>query len=319
MRVRNTIRAIAIGLLGGLCGFSVALLPMVRVAPNSPTIAFIPRTSGTNFTEAMHRGAQQAARDAGYHLYWNASTREDDVDRQILLASTAVEKGAKAIILGPTNDLALITTINQFVSRKIPTVIVQADLPMPSGPYLTSVSPDQIEFGRLAANRIADKIGGTGEVAIIGLDRGAPETTSRSRSFIEVMAGHPNVKVVIRQRGSSQIQEAEQNAREILDAFPRIKAIFAVSASATEGTILALQQLGGTRAITLVGCDRDLFLADDLSLGSIDSLVVSDGYQIGYLAAKAAIAGVKGEPLPRPQHVKAMLLTRNNMQNYNFR
>jgi ribose transport system substrate-binding protein len=199
----RTIRPFAAIVMGGFCGSLLVLLPAVRTAPSPPVIAFIPRTTGTNFTEDMHRGALAAARSAGYQIYWNAPTREDDLDRQILIAENAMHRGAKALILGPTNVWGATTMVDNLVARKVPVVLVQTEAPMPTGPYLTSVTPDQSQFGRLAAERIARVTGGTGEVAIIGLDRGTPETLARAQSFMEAIATHPKIEVVTQSPGSA--------------------------------------------------------------------------------------------------------------------
>jgi len=107
--------------------------------------------------------------------------------------------------------------------------------------------------------------------------------------------------------------EAEQSTRELVSAYPRLKAIFAVSADATQGAMLALQDADTHHAIALIGSDRDLFLAANLQEGKLDSLVTSDGYRIGFLAVQAALIGVRGGPLPPPEQVGVKLLTRRNL------
>ena len=300
-------------LLGAFSGLLLGAFPSLQSRSRPPEITFIPRTSGTLPTEAMHRGANRAAREAGFRLYWNAPTREDDVDRQILLMSSALHSDTKGLILGPTNGLALTSKINEFVARRIPIVVVQTDTPIPAGPYMTSVAPDQSEVSRLAAKRIFSVLGAGGEVAILGIDRTAPETLERSRSFVTYMSSHPAVKIVAQQRGTSLVPEAEQNAGEVLDRFPRLKALFAVSATATEGAILAIQRRGLGHRVVLVGCDDYLFLLSDLRAGRVDSLVISDSDQMGYVAAKALLDAIRGRALSEPQHIAARLLTRDNL------
>lgn len=305
-------RSILACIAGGTLGFSIILVLNIRPVSSPPVIAFIPRTSGTNFTEDMYRGAQAAARSAGYEVYWNAPTREDDVNRQILLAETAVRRGAKALVLGPTNPRGVTTMLDEFENRHVPVVIVQTEAPIPTGPFLTSVTPDQSEFGRIAAARVAKVTSGEGQVAIIGLDRGTPETLVRARSFEQALAAFPQLEVVAQSPGAVQILEAEQSAREVIGAFPKLKAIFAVSADATQGAMLALQSLDPKRGIALIGCDRDLFLVDNMRSGKIDSIVAADGYRIGFLAVRAALGGVQGHPLQPPVHVRGSLLTQEN-------
>jgi ribose transport system substrate-binding protein len=313
MTTRSTrmLRPVIAVVMGAGFGCLLALLPHIRCKPSLPVIAFVARTSGTNFTEDMHRGAQAAAQSAGYQIYWNAPTREDDLDRQILIAQNAVHQGSKALILGPTNVWGVTTMVDSLVARKVPIVFVQTELPMSPRPYLTSVTPDQSQFGTLAADRIAHVTGNSGEIALIGVDRAAPETRLRAESFMRAITRFPGLDVVAQSPGSEQILEAEQSTRELVSAYPRLKAIFAASADATQGAMLALRDSEAGRKIALVGCDRDLFLLDNLHQGQLDSLVVADGYRIGYLAVRSAVAMMQGHPFQSPLHVEATLLTQD--------
>ncbi len=307
------LRPVLAGVLGSVLGCLAVLALDLRVAPSRPVIAFIPRTSGANFAEDMRRGAETAASQAGYELYWNAPTRADDTDRQIRIAELAVNRGAKALILAPTNPWGVTTLVDRLIQRKVPVVIVQTDSPVPTGPYVTSVAPDQKEFGRIAADRIATITGGSGQVAIIGLDRAKPETLERAESFTQAIKAHPGIEIVAQTSGSIQTLEVEQSTREILSSFPNLKILFAVSADAAQAALLVLQDTQTARKIAVVGCDRDWFLSDNLVDGTIDSLVTANGYQIGYLAVQAALDGTRGRSLAPPVRVGAVLLTRESI------
>jgi ribose transport system substrate-binding protein len=312
-QIRRIVRPLIAAVCGVGCGSLVFLIPMMRRPPSAPVIAFIPRTTGTNFTEDMHRGAEAAAKAAGYQIYWNGPTREDDLDRQLRIAQSAVQRGAKALILGPTNIWGVTTMVNGLTARHLPVVFVQTRPAESTGRYLTSITPDEKQFGEMAAARTAFVTHGSGEVAIVGIDRGTPETLSRADSFIRAIAAYPGIRVVAESPGAVQIMEAEQSTRELVSAYPQLKAIFAVSADATQGAMLALQDIDTHYTIALIGSDRDLFLAANLHDGKLDSLVTSDGYRIGYLAARAALTGIKGRPLPPPERVGVELLTQKNL------
>lgn len=302
---------------GALSGLALGIFPALRPVSRPGEITFIPRTSGTLPLESMYQGASRAVRESGFRLYWNAPTREDDVDRQIKLMSSALDSGTSGLILVPTNSLALTTIVNKFVSHRIPTVFVQTDAPIPIGPYVTSVAPDQAEVSRLAAKRILGVAGAGGEIAIVGLDRTVPETLKRARNFAKEMSTHPEIKIVVQQRGTSLVPEAEQNAGEVLDRLPHLKAMLAVSAMATEGAVLAIQKRGLGQKVMLVGCDDYLALRTDLREGRIDSAVVADSNQMGYLAAKALLQSIGRHALPGPQTVSVRLLTRENANTQN--
>lgn len=309
---KQWIRPLVTATFGLCCGVLACLYPVWRTAPEPPVIAFVPRTSGTVYTEDMRRGAEAAAKEAGYQIYWNAPTREDDVERQIRIAEGAVHRGAKALILGPGNPWAVTTMVNQLTAQRLPVVFVQTDSISPSGPYVTSVTPSQTEFGRLAALRIASITAGKGRVAIVGIDRQTPETLLRMEGFVHAIAAWPEITIVAASSGGVHTLEAEQNTRELVGSYPGLRAIFAVSADAAQGALLALKDVDPHHAIALIASDRDLFLINDLRDARLNALVSSDGEKIGYLAVQAALEGVRSGHLPPPRHLNPELLTPEN-------
>ena len=61
IQVRRFVRPLLAVIFGSCCGSLIALYPALREAPTPPVIAFVPRTSGTAYTEDMRRGAEAAA------------------------------------------------------------------------------------------------------------------------------------------------------------------------------------------------------------------------------------------------------------------
>src|SRR6266700_866491 len=79
------------------------------------TIAVIPRTSGTSLWEPEHAGAEAAAVHANAHIYWNAPTREDDVEGQIAIVNQVINKRYQGLVLAPDQALALIAPVRRAV------------------------------------------------------------------------------------------------------------------------------------------------------------------------------------------------------------
>src|SRR5207248_1385861 len=88
-------------------------LPMVY----TPLIAVIPRTSGSPFWEPVHVGAEIAARSTNIKIYWNAPTREDDIQGQIALVDAVIDRKYQGLILAPDQALALITPVRRALSK----------------------------------------------------------------------------------------------------------------------------------------------------------------------------------------------------------
>src|SRR5690348_12466820 len=80
-------------------GILLACLPGCRSNPR--TIAVIPRTTGISLWEPEHAGAEDAARGDGFRIYWNAPTREDDVQNQIALVERIIDQRYAGLVLAP--------------------------------------------------------------------------------------------------------------------------------------------------------------------------------------------------------------------------
>jgi len=90
---------------------------------STPTIAVIPRTSGTLLWEAEHTGVQREAANHGLNVYWNAPMREDDVQGQIDILTRALNRGVKGLIVSPVEALPLRISIHRALLEDVPRVV----------------------------------------------------------------------------------------------------------------------------------------------------------------------------------------------------
>lgn len=125
-----------------LCLVPAILLGCRHTRP--PTIAVIPRTTGVLLWESEHAGAETAAAQIGAHIYWNAPTREDDVERQVAMVEDVIRRKDKGFIIAPDQALALMTPVYHVLSHGIPTVIVGSSLTIPRGPFMAVSNPATI-------------------------------------------------------------------------------------------------------------------------------------------------------------------------------
>jgi ribose transport system substrate-binding protein len=281
---------------------------------SSRTIAVIPGTTATEFWEAAHVGAEAAGSQTRFRIYWNAPTREDDVERQIALVERAIDSDYAGLVVAPTNYLALVGSVRQALSKRIPTVVIRSSLPIPPGKGLSYILNDDRETGRLAARRVGTVLGGKGQVALLGLDPSGPRSVLRARAIEEELAkSFPRVSVVDKRSGSSNTAEVQQIAQEILNDGPNLDAIIALDVTATEGTWAALSALGKGRGVKLIGCEQEVDLMAGIRHGDIDSIVVENTYEMGFRAIQTIAARQRGEPVPDKIELKPVLVTKANI------
>jgi ribose transport system substrate-binding protein len=281
-------------------------------------IAVIPRTTGRIPWESLHTGVAAAAYSFGIDIYWNATTRQDDVSGQVALIDRLVAQGSyQGIVIAPNQSLALITPVRRAVAKGIPIVIVGSPLLTSPGGKLFYVLNDDQEGGRIAARRIATLLHGKGSVAILGINPDIAGTLLRARAFEELLARmYPDIHVVDKRIGSFNEPHEQQVAEETLKANPHLDAVIALSASTTLGVLSTIGSNPEYGAVKVIGFDPDPV---DLSSANLDSLVLEDMPQMGIRAIDFLHDEREGKSVPSQIEVEPMLVTRENVNSTQVR
>ena len=276
-------------------------------------IAAIPRTTGIALWEPIREGAI-AASGPNAKIYWNAPTREDDVQGQIALLDRELDReGVEGIILAADHSLALVTPIQRGLSKGIPIVVISSPLAIPPSGKLTFILNDEEEGGRLAADRVGELLHGTGTVAMLGIDPDSVGSMARAGSFETNLAhSYPDIKIMEKRFGTYNLPHEQQVAAETLRAYPQLQVILSLTSTTTRGAYFALADSHKAETVKLVGFDQDIAF-DSVQEGKIDSVVVQDTYQMGYQAAGMILKESKNQPVPAVTKLKPILVTRDNL------
>lgn len=299
------------------CVAAVAVLVLCTVSTgchstSPPTIAVIPRTTGTALWEPVHAGAEIAAQSTNTKIYWNAPTREDDVQGQIALVESVIDRGYRGLVLVPDQALALISPVRRALSVGIPAVIISSPLPIPPGGKLTYVLNDEEEAGQIAASRVGELLHRRGSIAVLGINPGVIGIMTRARS-LEVALGqnYPQIKIVERRIGSSNIPHDQQVAEEALRANPNLDAIVALTWASVHGACTALRRQSN-RKTKVVGFDD----APTFALAhcpELDSVITQNTREMGRMAVQTIAAQLSGHTAPAEIKLKPFLVTRRNV------
>ncbi len=288
------------------CAISCNPHPQIR-------IAVIPQTEGTIFWEAEHTGTEEAADPAKIFIYWNAPTREDDVEAQIALVDRVVENNYQGLVLAPDQALSLIMPVRRALAHGIPTVIIGSPLPIPAGGNLSYILNDDEEGGRLAAQRVAMLLKGHGTVALLGINPDIRGIMIRARAFEQFAAqSYPGIHIVEKRIGSFNAPHEQQVAEETLRAHPDLDAIVALMSTTIDGTLHALDNAPGRHAVRVVGFDSGgPPLLDQRN--SLDCIIQEDVRSMGQQAVELIHARLLGQSVPATVRLHPKLITRDTM------
>ncbi|MGA2170150.1 MAG: substrate-binding domain-containing protein [Terracidiphilus sp.] len=276
-------------------------------------IAVIPQTEGTLFWEAAHTGTEDAADPAGIFIYWKAPTREDDVEAQIALVDRVVDNNYQGLVLAPDQALSLIMPVRRALAHGIPTVIIGSPLPIPAGGNLSYILNDDVEGGRLAAERVAGLLNGHGTVALLGINPDITGIMIRARAFEQVLAqNYPGIRIVEERMGSFNVPHEQQVAEDALRANPDLDVIVALMSTTVDGTLSALDTTPERRSVKVIGFD-DAGLPPFDQKRSLDSVIQGDTRSMGQQAIELIHSRLLGQSVPATAHLHPKLITRDNI------
>lgn len=282
-------------------------------APGKRTIAVIPKGVSHIFWQTVRAGAEAAARENNVEIVWNGPAQETDYTGQSNIVEDAINRRVDGIVLAPTHKDALIPVVERAGREGIPVTIFDSGIG--TDKYVSYVATDNRQGGRVAAERLAERLGGKGRIAILGVKVGSVSTDEREQGFQEVIkTKYPGIEIVAFQYGESDRARSLDRATDILTAHPDLNGFFASNESSTVGAVQAIKQKGLAGKITLVGFDSSPNLIDDLKAGAIDSLVLQNPYKMGYEAVKAMVTKLNGQSPPRQIDTGVKLLTKDNLE-----
>ena len=302
--------------------FTVFLLAVVVVCLAAPAcnrsgggkrvVAVIPKGVAHFFWQSVHAGAEAAGKEFGVEVMWKGPAQETDYSGQINIVEDAINRRVDGIVLAPSHGDALVPIVERAQREGIPVTIFDSGISTET--YLSYVATDNRHGGVVAAERLAEKLGGKGKVAILGVKAGSVSTDEREQGFQDtIKQKYPGISIVAFQYGDADRAKSLDRATDILTGHTDLSGMFASNESSTVGAVQAIKQKGLAGRVILGGFDSSPNLIDDLRAGAIDSLVLQDPFKMGYEGVKAIVDKLNGQTPQRHLDTGVKLLTKENL------
>jgi ribose transport system substrate-binding protein len=222
---------------------------------------------------------------------------ESQVDKQVEMVQAALDKGPDALCLAALDTKALIPLLERAQSEGIP--VVGFDSGVDSDIPVATAATDNIAAAALAADKMAELIGGSGQVAVIVHDQTSRTGIDRRDGFVNQMeAEHPDVEIVDIQYGGGDQLKSTDLAKAIIQAHPDLKGFFGANEGSIIGVLNAVAEMGKEGEIVVIGYDAGKQQKDAVRAGTEAGAITQDPIGIGYKCVEAAVKTLDGETVP---------------------
>lgn len=231
--------------------------------------------SDTDFWNAYIKYVPQFGGQSGLEL--KTTNSQNDVATLTANVQTMISQGVKGVVMAPQDTAAVIPTLQQLASKKIP--VVSVDTRPDQGNVYMVVRADNRAYGEKACRFLGAKLGGAGKVVMLQGDLASINGRDRTEAFNECMkANFPGI-TVFGEATNWDANTAAQKLQVRLTANPDIKGVYMQSSFALAGTLQILKQRGllvpaaDPKHVFIVSNDGIPEELDKIRSGEIDATV----------------------------------------------
>ncbi|WP_417844983.1 ABC transporter substrate-binding protein [Thalassospira sp.] len=299
-----------------LLGAAVALVGMTSLAAaQSNEIAVIVKTTSSNYWQNVHKGAQSAiAKLDGYEMSFQGPATESAVADEVNMVQNAINRHVAGIVLAPSDPDALVPSVKKAYESGIPVVIVDSSLSDAGKEYYQAfLSTDNRKAGELCAQKMIEKVGKTGKIAIMSYVAGVGSEIGRVGGFTDYIKANSDLEIVGPFYSESQMAKALNQTTDVLASNPDLKGIFGANEPTAIGMGRAIVQAGKKGQLVAIGFDGNEDLQGFVRDGTLDAIAVQGSYQMGEKGIETIATLLKGEKVESFINTGVVLVTKDNI------
>jgi ribose transport system substrate-binding protein len=284
--------------------------PAATTAPAAPAATTAPAAAGKmyipviskgfqhQFWQAVKQGSEKAAKEFNVDITFEGPESESQVDKQMEMLQTALDKKPAAICFAALDSKAAIPLLQKAKDAKIP--VIGFDSGVDSDIPVTTAATDNLAAAAEAADHMATLIGNEGEVAIIAHDQTSRTGIDRVKGFTDQIKNkYPKITIVDTEYGAGDPLKSTDIVKAVLQAHPNLKGYFGANEGSFKGVMNGAKELSKEGKLVMIGYDSGKQLIDEVKSGVVAGAITQDPIGIGYKCVEAAIKAVKGESQPK--------------------
>ena len=294
--------AMAIGLVVAACGGSssspAASAGASAATGAAPYIAIVSKGSQHQFWQAVQKGATDEAKKLGATITYEGPASESEVDKQLIMLQTALDKKPAAICFAALDSKAATPLLEKAKAANIP--VVGFDSGVDSAIPVTTVTTDNAKAAGEAADQMAKLIGDAGKVAVIVHDQTSKTGQDRRDGFVNQMkAKHPNIEIVAIEYGAGDPVKSADFAKAIMTKYPDLKGFFGANEGSIKGVLNALKETGKEGKVVAIGYDSGQQQLDAIAAGTEAGAITQNPVGIGAKCVSAAMDAIAGKSMDK--------------------
>ena len=286
--------------------FSACLLTRAAgtaLAAGEPVIGLITKTDTNPFFVKMKEGAEQAAKAKGAKLMSAAGKKDGDNAAQVAAIENMVAKGAKTILITPSDAKAIIPSIKKAQDKGV--MVIALDSPTdPESAVDALFATNNYKAGELIGQYAKASLGGKPvKIATLDLFPGHPVGAQRHNGFLKGFGLAANdaksnelskpAEVVCMADTDGNQAKGQTAMENCLQKNPDITLVYTINEPAAAGAYNALKKAGKDKTVMIVSVDGGCDGIKDVAAGKIAATAQQYPLKMALMGVEAGVEYAK--------------------------
>ena len=287
-------------------------------------VAVIVKTGNSSFWQNVQTGCFDAQKELKkttpkFSVTFLGPQSESNVNEEINIVESAIDRGAKAIVLAPSDTTALIPVVKKAKAAGIPVIIIDSKLEGDPANYDSFLATDNKAAGEACAKEMIARVkaatgSDNGKIAIESYVAGVGSEVGRVGGFKAYIEKNSHLKIVSTQYSQSDQVTALNQVTNMLSSNPDLVGIFGANEPSAVGMGRAVAQAGLAGKIVAIGFDGNGVLQNFVKDGTLQAICVQSSYNMGYLGVKTAVeAAITKQKISNYVDTGFLLVTKDNI------
>ena len=277
-------------------------------------IAVVSKATDGEYWKLVRQGMEAAVKDINtaydftsddaVTMTFEGPSDESDVETQINTLDAVIAENPTVLCLSASDIESCQAQLEAASENGIPVVVFDSNV---NDDALVAAfrGTDNECVGKMAAEKLADAIGGSGKIAVFSAQEKTESIQKRVEGFEEAIAAdYPNISIVSKIY-MDQVEDMSEAISNVLTSYPDLAGVFCTNENASN---LYLSVDKGENAPVMVGVDASTVQQDAIKNGQELGCVSQDPYEIGYQTIIAAAQAMSTDEEQAAEVEKNVLL-----------
>jgi len=271
--------------------------------PARTRVGVVAKSLGNGFFDAVHKGADEAARELDAEIIFNGPTTPT-AEGQIEVLNSLIAQRVDAIAVSANDPDALVHTLKRAMERGIKVVSYDSGVAPAGRVAHLAPSSDQLIGETVVAlvSELSPQVDGAGKgkFAVVSATPTSTNQNSWLAEMRKALATHAGLELVGVVYGDDVSDKSYREAVALLKQHPDLSVLVSISSVGIVASARAVEDQGLTGKVKVTGLGLPSELAGYVEKGVVPKFAIWNPIDLGYATTQIAVRLARGADATKP-------------------